>query len=120
MKQRQVNVWCMAPPVLPLTVTGEVPQEMLGARRDELANCLGVLAKEVEMVRAQTVIWTESSRGCAKPDQAYTQALVPGYWIILSQVDRHFDYRGSEAGYPLLCEKALPPKPHFEREPTQR
>jgi hypothetical protein len=41
----------------------------------------------------------------------YTQALVPGYRIVLSVGDETFDYHASERGYFVLCEGGLAQEP---------
>ncbi len=45
----------------------------------------------------------------AKPDEVYTQATVPGYWVVLDAAGQVLDYRATEQGAFRLCEgMALP------------
>ena len=85
-------------------VIGEVPDSMLKAVEEDLAERLGASVDEFAMIKAESVIWPDGSLGCAKPGQNYTQAPVPGYWIILVRGGEEYDYRASESGYFLLCE----------------
>jgi len=86
-------------------VTGEVPPEILQAIRENLGKRLGIEDPQVpRLVRAQNVTWSDGSLGCPRPGQMYTQALVPGYWVVLEHEDREYDYRASERGYFILCD----------------
>ena len=48
--------------------------------------------------------WSDGSLGCPRPGQVYTQALVPGYQVVLEVEGRQYDYRATERGYYVLCE----------------
>jgi len=86
-------------------VTGEVPPKILQAIREDLGKRLGIEDPQVpQLVRAQSVTWSDGSLGCPRPGQMYTQALVPGYWVVLEHEDREYDYRASERGYFILCD----------------
>ncbi len=106
-----------APPEVPVTVTGEVPERMLSQVGADLATRIDAQPEELEIIGAEAVVWPDGSLGCPKPDQTYTQAPVPGYRIVLRHVDKQYDYRASETGYFFLCERPLPTRP--ERKPTR-
>ncbi len=105
------------PPEVPVTVTGEVPDQTLSRVRADLATRMNAQAEELEIIAAEAVVWPDGSLGCPKPDQTYTQAPVPGYRIVLRHMDKQYDYRASEAGYIFLCERPLPARP--ERKQTR-
>ena len=91
---------------------GEVPDSILSAARVDLAAKLDVAADSIAVSESAAVVWNDGSLGCARPDQAYTQARVPGYRIILEYEGRQYDYRATERGYLLLCElPTLPQHP---------
>jgi hypothetical protein len=93
-------------------VVGEVPDAVLAAAREDLAAKLDVSAESIGVKEAAAVVWNDGSLGCPRPDQVYTQALQPGYRIILEHGDRQYDYRATERGYLLLCElPTLPQRP---------
>ena len=85
-------------------VTGEVPEDLLKAVRTDMAERLGVSADDLSVLKSQSITWNDGSLGCGKPGEVYTQATVPGYWILLMHDGREFDYRASERGHFFLCE----------------
>jgi len=100
----------------PAHVIGEVPDTMLDAVKEDLAERLGASVDELEVIKAESITWNDGSLGCPKPGQNYTQALVPGYWIILVRGDEEYDYRASERGYFFLCELPRTLKPRNETQ----
>jgi hypothetical protein len=88
----------------PANVIGEVPDSMLQAMKEDLVERLSASIDEIEVIKAESITWNDGSLGCPKPGQNYTQALVPGYWIILVRGSDEYDYRASERGYFFLCE----------------
>jgi hypothetical protein len=77
----------------PAPVTGEVPEELLDAIREDLAQRLGVDTKGLQPVRAESVNWNDGSLGCPRPDQVYTQAITPGYHVVFEVDETYYDYR---------------------------
>ena len=88
----------------PTPVLGEVPDSILSAARADLAAKLDVPVESIGVKESAAVVWNDGSLGCPRPDQVYTQALEPGYRIILEHGDRQYDYRATERGYLFLCE----------------
>lgn len=83
------------------------------ARRD-LAAKLEIEPEAIEVIERRRVTWRNGAMGCPEPGMAYTQALVPGYWIRLRSGEEQFDYHGARDGSPFLCpadraESPLPP-----------
>lgn len=72
---------------------------------DDLAASLDIAAGEVEVVATEEVIWRDGSRGCAKPGEMYTQALVDGLRITLRAGGRTYEYHSGGSQPPVLCEK---------------
>ena len=72
---------------------------------DDLAATLGVAADEVEVVATEEVTWRDGSRGCARPGEMYTQALVDGLRITLRAGGRTYEYHSGGSQPPALCEK---------------
>ena len=93
-------------------VVGEVPDPILSAAREDLATKLDVSAESIGVKESAEVVWNDGSLGCPRPDQVYTQALQPGYRIVLEHGGRQYDYRATERGYLFLCElPTLPQRP---------
>jgi hypothetical protein len=93
-------------------IVGEVPDSILSAAKKDLAAKLNVTAESIDVKEAMSVVWNDGSLGCPRPGQVYTQALEPGYRIVLEYGDRQYDYRATERGYFFLCElPTLPRRP---------
>ena len=85
-------------------VVGEVPNSIVSAAKDDLAEKLHVDAGMIEVRESMFVVWNDGSLGCPRPDAVYTQAQEQGYRVILEHKDRQYDYRATERGYLFLCE----------------
>ena len=53
---------------------------------------------------AQAVTWNDGSLGCPEPGQAYTQALVDGYQVVLEVDGDRYDYRVGNGASVKLCD----------------
>jgi hypothetical protein len=98
----------------PAPLTGEVPQGLLDAIFDDLAARLGTSREAIAVERSGVVTWRDGSLGCPQPGMMYTQALVPGYQVVLRVADETYDYHAGDGGYFILCpegmaEEGLPP-----------
>jgi hypothetical protein len=89
-------------------VVGEVPEIILDEIISDLSQNLGVDNQEIQIIKADSVVWNDGSLGCAQPGMMYTQALVNGYQVVLAVGDQEYDYRASDTGYFFLCEGVLP------------
>jgi hypothetical protein len=85
-------------------VTGEAPASLLEDIRADLAQRSGADREEMVVIRDQAITWNDGSLGCPQPGVFYTQALVPGYWVVLQVGEVEYDYRATERGYFVLCE----------------
>jgi hypothetical protein len=54
-------------------------------------------------VSAEAVTWSDGSIGCAQPGRMYTQALVPGWRLVVSDGARELIYHASRRGYWIQC-----------------
>jgi hypothetical protein len=90
------------------TVTGEVPNELLDPVIADAASRAGVDAATVTVVTAQEMMWPDGSLGCAEPGGIYTQAIVPGYWVIVEAGGVAYDYRLDDNGFFKLCTSPFP------------
>jgi hypothetical protein len=75
----------------------------------DLAASAGVDASEVEVRTAEQVTWSDGSLGCPEPGMMYTQALVPGYRIVLAVDGAEVAYHGAEGTAPARCDDPQPP-----------
>ena len=86
---------------------GAVPDEILQAAIADAAEEAGVDPSTITVVSAEATTWNSGALGCPKPGEMYTQALVPGYKIVLEAGGRELDYHASESGTVKLCEGLL-------------
>lgn len=105
-------------PPLASATTGEVPADVMAGVRAELATLVGPAAAAratVEVARAVT--WPDGSLGCPRPGVSYTQALVPGYQVVLALDASRYDYRVGTHGAPVLCQPRFPHLPSASPAP---
>ena len=93
----------------PLPPDGEVPSEMLDEIVADAAARAGVEPGEVDLVVAEAVTWSDGSLGCPEPGMMYTQALVPGYRVVVEAGGEELSFHASESGDFRLCENPQPP-----------
>jgi hypothetical protein len=69
----------------------------------------GVQLDEIRVVTAAAVTWSDGSLGCPEDGQMYTQALVPGYRVILDVAGEELAYHASETGDFRACANPIAP-----------
>jgi len=97
------------PTVVTTPITGEVPTKLLDSILEDLSERTGVAVEIISVIQAQAVVWNDGSLGCPQPGVMYTQALVPGFQVVLEAGGQRYDYHASETGYFTLCESGIPP-----------
>jgi hypothetical protein len=80
------------------------PADLISSIVTDLAGRLGIDASQIAVVSATGVTWSDGSLGCPQPGQMYTQALVPGFQVILEAGGKQYDYHASERGGFKLCQ----------------
>lgn len=85
-------------------VVGEVPQQLLDEIMADLEKRTGASRSAFTIQRAEAVEWNDGSLGCPQPGQVYTQAIVPGYRVVIEHQGMDYDYHAAESGYFVLCE----------------
>jgi predicted small lipoprotein YifL len=88
-------------------------QSVVEAALDDAARRSGISRKDIKVVKAGSVTWSDSSLGCPQPGVAYTQALVTGYRVELRAGGQQLDYHAALRGPPALCPagRAVEPMP---------
>jgi len=90
-------------------ISDEVPEAIVTSIIADVEKRTGADPTEFQMLRNEPVVWNNGSLGCPKPGEFYTQALVDGYWVVLSFQGQEFDYRVTSQGFFLLCEESTLP-----------
>ena len=73
------------------------------AARADAAKRSGLPPAQIQVVKAESVTWSDGSLGCPRLGMLYTQALVPGYRLQLRVGSEIWNYHGSERGALALC-----------------
>ncbi|QFG69710.1 hypothetical protein [Ornithinimicrobium pratense] len=66
---------------------------------------------EVEVIGFADVTWTDGSLGCPQPGMHYTQALVPGYQLILQVGGERASYHSGKDKLFRYCANPMTPAP---------
>ena len=92
---------------------GRSMDEVVTKVREHAARVGGVSVDDVRVTNAIAVTWPDGSLGCPEPGMAYTQALVPGYRILVRAGERLLEYHASNRGQFVLCpaDRATDPVP---------
>ena len=85
----------------------ELPTLMLTPAVTDLAARLRVDDSDIQVLRATAVIWNNGAVGCPKSGVDYTEALVPGFWVVLGHAGKHYSYHAARKGTLKLCENVL-------------
>jgi hypothetical protein len=63
----------------------------------------------IRVVTAEAVTWGDGSLGCPEPGQVYTQALVPGFRVILEIEGEEVRYHASKSSEFAACADPMDP-----------
>ncbi len=63
-----------------------------------------VTIDEVRVVTAEEVTWSDGSLGCPQPGMGYTQALVPGFRVVLEIDGEELNFHAAQGGEFRFCE----------------
>lgn len=69
----------------------------------------GIPEADIEVVRAEEVEWPDAALGCPQEDETYTQAIVPGYLVVLEIGGDEVHYHAAEGEPPFHCESPQAP-----------
>ncbi len=76
--------------------------------RQLLAERFGVPLDSIRVSQAEHVTWPNGAAGCPRQGMAYTQAMIPGYRIVLTRANRDYHYHGREGAAPFYCARPGP------------
>jgi hypothetical protein len=90
-----------------------VPQDILDAALDDAVNRTATPREQILVTSAAAVTWSNGSLGCPASGMLYTQALVPGYRIVLAAGALELNYHAGVRGKPVFCpaERVVAPAP---------
>ncbi len=91
------------PPVVKEKAVTSTPAEMIEAALDDAANRSTTARADIKVLSEEAVTWPDGSLGCPQPGMMYTQALVPGYRIVLQAGEQTLNYHAKSRGKPVFC-----------------
>ena len=94
---------------------GEIPERLLAIFKEDLARRALVKPEAISVKSATQEQWSDGSLGCPRPGQFYTQAIVPGYRVILSAAGRSYAYHSDMRGLFVVCAEGVPSAPVTEQ-----
>ncbi|MDP8904549.1 MAG: hypothetical protein M3N29_04430 [Chloroflexota bacterium] len=83
--------------------SGPVPADTFGRMVRDAAERANVAQSEVSVLRSEAVTWRDGSLGCPEPGGMYTQALVPGYRVVLAANGQELHFHADRQGHYVLC-----------------
>ena len=86
-----------------VSITAAGLQAAVEAAFADAATRTGLARTNLRLASAEVVTWKDGSLGCPSPGGMYTQALVPGYRIVIDAGTKTLDYHVSALGRLLLC-----------------
>lgn len=87
---------------------GEMQQQMIDAVVEQAADDTGVREDAIGVITAEAVMWSDGSIGCPREGMVYTQALVPGYRVILDVAGEEIHYHAGSDGQFFPCGEPQP------------
>jgi hypothetical protein len=87
-----------------VSITKEYSQLLESAKTDMIRNH-GVKEEAITVVSVKEVEWNNGSLGCPQKGVLYTQAIVPGYTIILSDGSKNYEYHTDKSKLIIPCNK---------------
>jgi hypothetical protein len=93
----------MAEPGAPVPAAATDMQTILAAVRADAVATWQLGDASTLTAEVQSVTWPDGSMGCPQPGRMYTQALVPGWRIVLREGGRERIYHASARGRWLPC-----------------
>jgi hypothetical protein len=91
--------------VIPGSSSAADPQPAVEAARADAAAHLGVSPASLKLEQVEPRQWADSSLGCPKPGQMYSQIVTPGYVVIVSGSGRQLEYHADTRGRVVLCQE---------------
>lgn len=84
-----------------------IPETVWAALLADLGQRLNEPMPDPAIVTAKAMTFNDGSLGCPQPGQAYTQALVDGYQIVVEVDGERYDYRSPGGDSVRLCEGVI-------------
>lgn len=82
-------------------------QALIEKAKRELAQRLSIAIMEINLIKAEEVVWSNASLGCPQPGMVYAEVLTPGYLILLEANNKGYEYHADLQDAIMFCNFAL-------------
>jgi hypothetical protein len=72
---------------------------------EDAASRLGVTAATLSVDQVEAREWGDSSLGCPRPGELYSQVVTPGFLIVVSGSGKQLEYHSDTRGRVVLCQE---------------
>ncbi|GAB1263700.1 hypothetical protein NBRC116493_31470 [Aurantivibrio infirmus] len=93
----------LSAPILASGPKPDIDSALAAQAKGLLEKIIGTDA-EITVKTEEEVTWNNGAMGCPQPEGVYSQALIPGYRIILIANDREYAFHGRNNGEPFYCQ----------------
>lgn len=100
----------------PKPMQADKPDNVINAIAGDLSKRLNVPQSQFQVLAVDAMTWSDGSLGCPKQGQSYTQALVPGYRVVLQHAGKPYEYHASEKGAYVYCESSTRTSDGLDKE----
>jgi hypothetical protein len=76
---------------------------MIAVATNALAQELGIAASDILFISSIPGEWNDTSLGCPKPDQTYSQVITPGYVVLLAVGSTTYEVHTDLSGTAVVC-----------------
>jgi hypothetical protein len=97
-------------------VEGLSLNEQVSAAIADLVERNGIDQSEIQVVHINEVTWSSSALGCPEEGMNYTEALVPGLWLVLEAGEQVFYYHGATNTPLYFCPKERVKAPAYREK----
>lgn len=84
-------------------------QDIVNQAISALTEKLGISSDTIQVISAESVVWSDSSLGCPQPGMNYLMVLTDGYRIVLAVDGQPYYYHANQRGYGMFCDNPSPP-----------
>ena len=88
-----------------LGANSELPPEVKSAVLNDAVKRTSKTVSALKIIEARSQQWSDGCLGLAKPDEICTQAIVPGWQIVVTDGLRNWTYRTDEIGETIRLER---------------
>jgi outer membrane lipoprotein-sorting protein len=94
------------PEVIQVSQAPTFPPALGDRLRQDLSKRVGVPASRLQIVETTTRTWANGCLGLAQPDEMCSQAMVPGWRVVITDGSRQWVYRTDRSGRTFRLEPA--------------